>query len=437
MDEAGVERALSRSVKAFEEYRKTSAGERACALRKLTKLLRENDERLAGLITAEAGKPLSYSKVEVDRSITTCLMAAEECLRNSGEVVPLDFGAGTGKQAYTQRYPVGPVIGISPFNFPLNLILHKVGPALAAGCSIIIKPSLYTPLVALALEELAIEAGIPEGVFQVVVCENELSEKLVTDERMKVLSFTGSPQVGWMLKEKVPRKKVTLELGGNAAVVIDQTADLNKAVDAVANGAFLYAGQICISTQRVFVQDEVYNKFLNMLVERVEALKLGDPHDEAVTVGPLIDPVHVERVSNWVEEARQSGAQVLCGGEAFDEEHSLYKPTVIADAKKELKVVCEEVFGPVVVVEKFGHFAHALEEVNKSKFGLQAGVFTNRIDHMKEAFNSLEVGGVMINNVPGFRVDSMPYGGVKESGFGREGLRYAIEEMTEPRLIVY
>ncbi|MBK26751.1 MAG: aldehyde dehydrogenase [Halobacteriovorax sp.] len=432
-----VEEVLLGATKSFQELKKTSAGERSAWLRSLASLIQRDSQRLAGLITAEAGKPISYSLGEVARSVTTLNFAADECLKFGGEVVGVDFGAGAGKQAYTQRFPIGPILGIAPFNFPLNLILHKLGPALAVGAPTIIKPSLYTPLTALALEELASEAGIPKSAFQVVVCENELCEKILLDERVKAFSFTGSPKVGWDLKAKVPKKKTTLELGGNAAVIVDQTADLNLAVNAIASGAFLYSGQICISTQRIFIQDEIYNKFLNMLTEKVESLKVGDPHDPATIVGPLIDPLHMTRVSDWVNEAVDAGAQVHCGGEAFDEEHGLYKPTLISDAKNELRIVCEEVFGPVAVLQKFGHFSHALEEVNKSKFGLQAGVFTNRLDHMKQAFNELEVGGVMINNVPGFRVDSMPYGGVKESGFGREGIRYAMEEMTEEKLLVF
>lgn len=437
LDEAGVDAVMKKSQDAFTYLKKTTAGERATWLKRLSNLVTKNFESLAGLITAEAGKPISYSRGEVARSIATLDFAAEECLKFSGEVVPMDYGAGSGKQAYTKRFAIGPVIGISPFNFPLNLVLHKVGPAIAVGNPIIIKPSLYTPLVAIALEELALEAGFPDGAFQVVVCSNELSEKMVLDERMKFFSFTGSPQIGWALKEKVPRKKVTLELGGNAAVIVDKSCDLNHAAETIATGAFLYAGQICISTQRILVHEAIYNEFLTILTTETQKLKIGDPHDETVTVGPLIDPVHFERITSWVEEAKQSGVQVHCGGEAFDSEHNIYKPTLISDTHHELKIVCEEVFGPVAVLQEFSDFNSAIEEVNKSKFGLQAGVFTNRIDRMKTAFEKLEVGGVMINNIPGFRVDSMPYGGVKESGFGREGLRYAMEEMSEPKLLVY
>lgn len=432
-----VESALAKAENSFTELKKTSAGQRAGWLSSFANVVEKNHERLAGLVAAEAGKPISYARGEVDRSVVTLRKAAEECTRFGGEVIPMDYGAGTGRQSYTQNFPVGPVLGIAPFNFPLNLVLHKVGPALAVGNPIIIKPSLYTPLSAIALSELAVEAGIPAEAFQVVICSNELSEKMVLDERIKFFSFTGSPQVGWALKEKVPRKKVTLELGGNAAVIVDESADLEKAASTIATGAYLYAGQICISTQRIYVHESIYNNFLDSLTKKVEELKVGDPHDEAVTVGPLIDSVHLDRVSQWVEEARQSGAQILCGGEAFDEEHNLYKPTLIADTHHELKVVCEEVFGPVAVVEKFSNFSEAVALVNKSKFGLQAGVFTERIDHLKESFRDLEVGGVMINNIPGFRVDSMPYGGIKDSGYGREGLYYAMIDMTEPKLLVF
>lgn len=437
LTEIEVEALISKADKSFRELKLTSSGERASILKRLADLLEKESERFAGLIAAEAGKPISYARSEVERSIATLHFAVHECLGLAGEVVPVDFGAGVGREAYTQRFSTGVVLGISPFNFPLNLILHKLAPAFAVGAPIIIKPSFFTPLTAVALEELCTEAGFPEGSFQVALCDNELCEKILKDERVTYFSFTGSPKVGWELKAKVPRKKTTLELGGNAAVIVDQTADLEKASEAIAKGAFLYAGQICISTQRIYVQDEIYNRFINMLVEKTEALKIGDPHDESVLVGPIIDDAHYSRIESWVEEARNSKAQILCGGEAFDEEHNLYKPTLISNASKDLKVVCDEVFGPVAIIEKFSHFSHALEEVNASSFGLQAGVFTNRLDHMKKAFSELEVGAVMINNIPGFRVDSMPYGGVKESGFGREGLKYAMQEMTESKLLVY
>lgn len=437
MGKTEVEKLLCEAQKSFLNLKLTSAGERASWLKNLSSLLEKNTERFAGLIAAEAGKPLAYARSEVERSVATINFAISECLSLAGEVVPVDFGAGSGKQAYTQRFATGVVLGISPFNFPLNLILHKLAPAIAVGAPIIIKPSFFTPLTAIALEELCIEAGFPSGAFQVALCEDDLTEMMLKDERVTYFSFTGSPQVGWELKAKVPKKKVTLELGGNAAVIVDQTADLEKASDLIAKGAFLYAGQICISTQRIYVQDEIYNRFINMLVEKTEALKIGDPHDENVLIGPIIDDAHYSRIESWIEEARSSKAQILCGGEAFDEEHNLYKPTIISNAGKDLKVVCEEVFGPVAIIEKYSHFSHAIKEVNSSRFGLQAGVFTNRLDHMKEAFSNLEVAAVMINNIPGFRVDSMPYGGVKESGFGREGLKYAMLDMTETKLLVY
>ncbi len=437
LSDSEVEKLLSKAHKSFSNLKLTSSGERANLLKNLSRLLETHSERFAGLIAAEAGKPLSYARAEVERSVMTLNFAVHECLSFSGEVVPVDFGAGAGREAYTQRFSTGVVLGISPFNFPLNLILHKLAPAFAVGAPLIIKPSFFTPLTALALEELCTEAGFPEGSFQVALCDNDQCEKMLKDERVTYFSFTGSPKVGWELKAKVPKKKVTLELGGNAAVIVDQTADLEKASDLIAKGAFLYAGQICISTQRIYVQDEIYNRFINMLVEKTEALKIGDPHDENVLVGPIIDDHHYSRVEAWVEEARNSKAQILCGGEAFDEEHNLYRPTLISNASKDLKVVCDEVFGPIAIIEKFSHFSHAVEEVNASVYGLQAGVFTNRLDHMKKAFSDLEVGAVMINNIPGFRVDSMPYGGVKESGFGREGIKYAMQDLTESKLLVY
>lgn len=437
LDSEGVDALLSVSATSFETLKKTSAGERADWLRKLATLLKENHAELSELITSEAGKPISYSKNEVDRSVTTLEFAADECLKFGGEVVPMNYGAGTSKQAYTQRFPIGTVLGIAPFNFPLNLILHKLAPAIAAGNPIIIKPSLYTPLVAFALEQLALEAGFPEGAFQVALCSNELCEKLLLDEKIKVLSFTGSAQVGWELKQKVPKKRVTLELGGNAAVIVDASTDLELAAESIAVGAFLYAGQICISTQQIYVQAQVYDNFLELLLDKTAKLKVGDPHDQSVQVGPIINASEVERITNWVAEAKKSQAKILCGGKLLDKEHNVYLPTLISDAGYELKVVCEEVFGPVAVISKYSNFSDVLSEINKSKYGLQTGVFTNRIDAMKEAFEKLEVGAVIINNIPGFRVDSMPYGGIKDSGFGREGLRFAMEEMTDLKLLVY
>jgi glyceraldehyde-3-phosphate dehydrogenase (NADP+) len=348
----------------------------------------------------------------------------------------MDFGAGKGRQAYTQRFPRGVCLGISPFNFPLNLAMHKIAPAVATGNTILIKPSPYTPYTLLKLEEWASEVGWPEGLFQVLPCSNEESEWLVKNEEIKLLSFTGSPKIGWMLKEKAKKKKVVLELGGNAAVLVDETADIPKVARTLAQGAYLYAGQICISTQRIYCVKEVREELQERLLQAIAKLQTGDPNVQGVSVGPLIDEVHFKRICEWVDEALAGGAELLCGGKGV-EDKNLYEPTLLTNTKKTMKVVREEVFGPVAIFEEVESFDHGLAEINDSPFGLQAGVFTKRIDRMKKAFKELEVGGVIIDNIPGFRIDSMPYGGVKDSGHGREGLRYAMEDFTEERLLVF
>lgn len=436
VDNSSLDEILEKAEAGFLLLKKSTCAARSTWLLNLEKQIEENAESLAALICSEAGKPISYARGEVTRSIKTLNLAAKEAARFD-EPYRVELGEGVPKKAHSNLFPVGPVFGIAPFNFPLNLILHKLGPALAVGNPVIIKPSPYTPLVALELEKLARKAGIPEEVFQVVVCSNETSEKILLDKRIKVFSFTGSPQVGWMLKEKVPRKKVILELGGNAAVVVEDAADLKAVADQVAIGAYLYAGQICISTQRIYVQENIYSEFLEHLLKSIEALKIGDPKEEETSVGPLIDKAHFERISSWVSEAVSSGAEVLTGAKASDSAHNIYAPTLLTNTKAEMKVVEEEVFGPVAIIEKYKNFSEALTEVNNSKFGLQAGVYTDKKENAAEAFEKLEVGGVMINNIPGFRIDSMPYGGVKESGFGREGIAYAMHEMTELKLLVY
>ena len=315
---------------------------------------------------------------------------------------------------------------------------HKIAPAIAAGCTLVLKPAPQSPLSALAFAGLVDEAQcLPAGAISVLMADIPEAEKLVRDDRMKMLSFTGSPSIGWHLKNIVGKKKVALELGGNAAVIIDEGVELESAAKTVANGAFLYAGQICISTQRIYVHTSVYNKFESLLTEAVKKINTGDPRDEKNTVGPLIAPIHLKRVSDWVEEARSAGAKVLTGGKVLSEQNVTYAPTLLSHTNNSMKVCSEEVFGPVAILERVDSFEDAIERTNDSVFGLQAGVFTNRLDHMKLAFETLEVGGVIMNNVPGFRIDNMPYGGIKDSGLGREGIRYAMEEMTEPRLLVY
>ncbi|MEO1585880.1 MAG: aldehyde dehydrogenase family protein [Bacteroidota bacterium] len=432
-----METAIASSQKGFQEMKAWSAGKRSEKLYQLKELLHQEAEFFAQLISAEAGKPIQYARGEIARCQTTLEFAAAEALRFSGEAIPIDFAAGEGRTALTRRFPIGPIAAISPFNFPLNLALHKIAPALAVGCSIVLKPSPYAPLTALAFAGLIEQVGYPAGAVNVLMCDIPVAEKLVRDDRMHMLSFTGSPKVGWHLKEICGKKKVTLELGGNAAVVVDHTAKLEEAAHKIAVGAFLYAGQICISTQRIYVERAIFDRFIPLLVAEIEKIQSGNPADEAILNGPVIDKAHFERIASWVDAAQKEGAKVLTGGKAIEADRFVYAPTLLTATRNEMKVVSEEVFGPVAIVEAVADFDAAIAAVNDSQYGLQAGVFTNSVDHMKQAHNELEVGGLMINNIPGFRVDSMPYGGVKSSGFGREGLRYAMEEMTEPRLLVY
>lgn len=432
-----IESAVISSMKGFKEIKTWSAGKRSEYLQKLWVALNERSNEAVDIIVKEAGKPKSYAIAEVKRSLSTIQIAVSEAKRFSGEIVPLDFDAGEGKTAFTKRFPIGPVLCITPFNFPLNLVLHKVAPALAAGCSVIVKPAHQAPLSALFLANLIDEVGYPPGVVSFLNCAIPQAEKLVRDERIAMVSFTGSEKVGWNIKNICGTKKVALELGGNAAVIVDEVTDLEAIAKTVANGAFLYSGQICISTQRIYVVESVFNKFQELLVKEIEVLSLGNPNDLSTIVGPLIEKKHFDRITNWVDEAKSMGAKVLVGGEAADSKRNIYRPTLLTQTHSPMKVVDEEVFGPVAIIEKVKSFREAIGLVNSSRFGLQAGVFSNNFEHIKMAHTELEVGGVIINNVPGFRIDSMPYGGIKMSGLGREGVKYAMEEMTEPRLLVY
>ena len=332
-----------------------------------------------------------------------------------------------------KRFPLGPIAGITPFNFPLNLVAHKVAPAIAAGCPIVLKPAPQTPLSALLLAECVQQAGWPDGGFNVLPLSNEDAVLLVTDDRIKLISFTGSVPVGWDIKRRAGKKKVVLELGGNAGAIVHRDADLEYAAERCIAGSFGYAGQTCISVQRILVEDSVYGKFTDLLVEGVKKLKTGDPMEESTDIGPLIRESDAIRVTQWVEEAARSGARVLCGGQRHG---SIVEPTVLTATKPEMKVNCQEIFGPVVTIEPYQSFDEALRRINQSNFGLQAGVFTRDVKLLFEAYDELEVGAVIAGDIPSFRIDQMPYGGVKDSGIGREGLRYAIEEMTEPKLLV-
>lgn len=436
-DASEVQFAISNSVQAFQKFSKFSAMERHDLLLKIRDGLQLEKEKFINLIVSEAGKPIDYARAEVERSLMVLQIAAEETMRTSGEVVPMDYGIGLGRTAFTKRIPIGPVLAISPFNFPLNLAMHKIAPALASGCSIILKPSPFTPLTALSLASLCKRIGLPPGVLNVVVCKNEEAELMLKDDRIKALSFTGSADVGWSLKAKAGKKKVILELGGNAAVIVDRTALLDEAVKAIALGAYNYSGQVCISVQRIFVDHSIFEQFIEKFKMAVSELKMGAPTEEGICIGPLIDRTHLERLHTWITEAKMKGAQVLFGGDILDLNHHLFAPTLLTNTQEDMKVVCEEAFGPVAIIEKVQYFDEVIRVINRSRYGLQAGLFTNQISQMKYAHENLEVGALIINGVPGFRVDSMPYGGVKDSGLGREGLRYAIEEMTEPRLVVY
>lgn len=432
-----VDNAIRAAHAGFAELKQWSAGQRAERLERLAALLDANREAFVDLIVKEAGKPIGYARNEIDRCLITIRTAAAEAVRFTGETVPIDFTAGEGKTAFTKRFPIGIITCITPFNFPLNLVLHKVAPAMAVGCSVIVKPAPQAPLVTLALAGLFEQLEYPSGAFNALVCPNDVAETLVTDPRIAMLSFTGSAAVGWHLKSMAGRKKVTLEMGGNAAVIVDESADLESAVKTIATGSFIYAGQVCISTQRIYVVASIFDRFVTLLQNAIAGIQAGDPSVEGVTVGPIIDEMHLHRIRDWVDDAVADGANVLCGGTITDEQHHIYAPTLLTNTSPNMRVCRDEVFGPVAIVEKVRDFAEGIARTNDSEFGLQAGVFTNTFTHVAAAHNQLDVGGVMINNVPGFRVDSMPYGGIKSSGFGREGLKYAMEEMTEPRLLVY
>ncbi len=429
-----AEDALSMAKEAFERTRRLSSEERYNILSRVSRRLKEMEREMAEEITLSCAKPIKDAITEVKRAQFTFLTAAEEAKRIPGEVYPLDMRKGAEERwAIVRRFPIGVIFGISPFNFPLNLVAHKLAPAVASGNTIIIRPATQTATVALRLGELLYEAGLPEGALSVLPSTYEAADRIISDPAVKLLTFTGSAQVGWALKEKAAKKKVVLELGGNAASIVEPDIPLDWSVERNVLGAYNYSGQVCISVQRVYVHRSIYQEFLERFVERTKSLKVGDPLDEEVRVGPLINDDAVEKTLRWVQEAKSMGAKVLTGGER---KGRIITPMVIVDAPHEAKVVSEEAFAPLVVIIPYDEFEEAVEKVNHSRYGLQAGVFTKDILKIRYAYENIEVGGVIVNDAPSFRVDHMIYGGVKASGFGREGLRYAIEEMTEPRLLV-
>ena len=430
-----LEAALAAAQTAFKRTRLSPAFERADLLLRVAHELERRQTEFVETLLMEAGKPIALAEAEVSRAISTFTAAGEESRRMAGEMIPMDaFSTGKGYLGMTRRFPIGCIYALTPFNFPLNLIAHKVAPCLATGNVMIVKPAPKTPLTALLLGEVLQTAGVVPGQMNIVPCANEDAGHLVGDPRVAMVSFTGSPAVGWRLKERCGRQKITLELGGNAAVVVHEDADLARVVSAIASGGFDYAGQSCISVQRVLVHRPVYEAFRSSFLAHIAAhVRAGDPRDRSNVAGPMIDPAALERVLGWIRLAVSGGATLLTGGTA----HGPYlDPTVLENVTADMEVCSREVFAPLVVLQSYERFEDALAMVNDSDFGLQAGVFTQDVQRAFQAFETLEVGAVLINTVPTFRVEQMPYGGVKQSGFGREGIRYAMEDMTEIRSLI-
>lgn len=431
---ADAEVAVQAAVRTFETTRKMPAFERQRILRGISEGIRQRHEEFSRMIALEAGKPIKAARAEVDRAVFSFAVAAEEATRIGGEWLPLDWQATTaGRAAIVRRFPLGPIFAITPFNFPLNLVAHKLAPAIAAGCTLVLKPAPQTPLTSLLLAEVVGAAGWPAGALNVLPMGIPEAERLVSDDRLKLLTFTGSGAVGWALKQKAGKKKVLLELGGNAGVIVHSDWDTEDAARRCVMGGFSYAGQSCISVQRIYVQRRVHEKFLATLVAGVRKLKVGHPLDEETDVGPMITEAAATRAAEWIEEAAAAGAMVETGG---TRRGPYLEPTVLTNTRPEMKVSCEEVFAPVVSVQPYEEFSDAINRVNDSPYGLQTGLFTRDAKLMFQAFEELEVGGVIAGDISSFRIDHMPYGGVKESGMGREGLRYAIAEMTEPKMLV-
>ena len=429
-----VEEAIGLAAKAAGPMRRMAPYKRQEALNHVVEGIAARHEEFSETLAIEAGKPIRDARGEVTRSLDTFRIAAEESVRIYGEYQPLEISPrADGYEAIWKRVPVGPCAFITPFNFPLNLAAHKVAPALATGCPFVLKPARLTPVTSLMLGEILAEAGLPEGAFSILPCGHEAAEPMVTDDRLKLLSFTGSPEVGWGLKARSGKKRVLLELGGNAGCIVEADADLDFAAKRIITGAFYQSGQSCISVQRIYIHESVYDEMRERLVAAASALKWGDPLNEETFLGPLITEEDAVRVEAWVKEAVTAGAKVACGGTRHG---VFYEPTLLEDVDPKQKVSCVEVFGPVATMEPYSNFQDACARINDSVYGLQAGVFARDIHKVFWAFNELEVGGVVANDIPSMRVDSMPYGGVKNSGLGREGIRFAIEEMTEIRLLV-
>ena len=429
-----IEQGIAGAVRAAAPMARMPSYERQGVLQHCVDRFKERYDELAYALCVEAGKPIKDSEGEVTRLIDTFRIAAEESVRMTGEVQPLDISPrAKGYQGMWKRVPIGPCSFISPFNFPLNLAAHKIAPAIAVGCPFVMKPASRTPLGAIIMGEVLAETNLPKGAFSILPAHREGADMFTEDERLKLLSFTGSPGVGWDLKAKAGKKKVVLELGGNAAVIIDHDADLRDALERVIFGAFYQSGQSCIGVQRILIHRAIYVQFREMLVARTKTLVAGDPKDRNTFIGPMISEGEARRLDGWIQEAVAAGATLLCGGKR---DGAMLDATLLEGVKRETKLNIEEAFGPVAFLIPFGTFNEALDIVNDSKFGLQAGIFTRDLFQALDAWDRLDVGGVIINDVPSYRVDNMPYGGVKDSGLGREGVRFAMEDMTEIRNLV-
>lgn len=430
-----IENAIQSAYDAFKITSKLPVYKRKEILQKIFKELLNHKEELANLISIETGKPIKLSRIEIDRAINTFQFAAEEVDKIYGEVLSLDVTAQSENRfGITKRFPVGPVLAITPFNFPINLAAHKIAPAIAVGNTIIFKPATAAMVTGNKLAAIINEVCNIPGLINSINCSGSIIEKFLNDDRIKKISFTGSCEVGWRIKQIAFKQKVTLELGGNAGVMVDRDANLDFAISRLVSGSFAHAGQICISVQRIFVHKEIFDEFLDKFLKETEKVKYGDPLDEEVIVGPMITENDAKRIEEWVNEAQAQGAKILIGGKRKGE---FYKPTVLTNTKPDMKVNSLEVFAPVVTIEPVDSFEEGINQINNSKYGLQAGIFTNNLKNALYAFDNVEVGGLMINDYPTFRVDNMPYGGIKESGLGREGIKYAIKEMTELKLAVF
>lgn len=433
-DPSMVEEAIYEANKAESKMAELGSHEKYEILSFISQQLYHKREHFARIIACEAGKPLKFARVEAERASQVFQTAAEESKRINTELLTLDwFAYGHRKEAMIKLFPVGTVAGITPFNFPLNLVAHKVAPAIAAGCPIIIKPASVTPVSALELALIIHESGLPKGAFSVLPASHDIAAPLIEDERIKKISFTGSPEIGWNLKSRCGKKKITLELGGNAAAIVTPTANTGEAVAKCVTGAFAFSGQVCIHTQRIFVQEGIFQSFLKDFVMRARQWKEGNPLENGTDISILIDQDNAIRVQQWIKEASDDGAVIVLGG---CRNNSFVEPTVLTNTKPTMKVRKSEIFGPVVTIEKYSDFEEAVNLVNDSEYGLQAGVFTNSIDEMNTAFRKIKTAGILINESPTFRIDHMPYGGIKDSGFGREGVKYAIQEMCEMKLLL-